>query len=570
MSDDDEVIFEKYSEYSDTSREEQISGPRPNGQGGEIKSEQPPVCPVIKIVAGELPRLVNETEAALIAANSGLYNRSGQIVRIAEIETIAAEVASNNGGKREPRTTKALTIGEQGEHTLLEDASAAACYMRFNGKDKEWHSADPPKIIIKALQGRMTRLKLPLLEGIISSPIIMEDGRLIDKPGYDPGTGLYFDPLGTVFPPIPQNPTIDDAVRALDLLCGLLTGFPFIEDEGASESVALSGLMTAVQRRALDYAFMHSITAPAFGTGKTYLADLFSMIVSGRIAPAISPSSQPEEFEKRLDSALLKGLGVLLIDNVNGLLESDKLAIILSGGAVDIRLFHTQKLVTIVPCSLAVSTGCNLSVIEDLRRRTLLCSLDAKEERPELRKFSKPGPLAVLKADRGKYVAAVLTIVRAFMQVKNRPCATDPINNYERYCAMIRDPLMWLGCADPCATMEKIREQDSRLTTKNAIAALWLAIFEDEEKTAAQVIEEASRRYHDDRLIHREFHTALAEIARDGKALSALRLGNWLGQVKGTVITLGDGNALVRYTFESGLSRTRVMRWKLAEIPKQT
>jgi putative DNA primase/helicase len=130
---------------------------------------------------------------------------------------------------------------------------------------------------------------------------------------------------------------------------------------------------------------------------------------------------------------------------------------------------------------------------------------------------------------------------------------------------MIRDPLMWLGCADPCATMEKIREQDSRLATKNAIAALWLAIFETKEKTAAQVIDEATRRTHDDLLIHREFHTVLAEIARDGKGLSALRLGDWLRQVKGTVITLDTS----RYTFESSLSRTKVTLWRLAEIPKQ-
>jgi hypothetical protein len=413
MNDDEPpVIVTQISDYRDQKRQGGSTGPRLLGGNGKEEN----IKPVIKIVAGELPRLVNETEAALIAANPGLYNRSGQIVRIAEVETIAAEVASDNGKTRKPRTTKALTIVEQSEHTLLEDASAAACYMRFNKNDKEWVSADPPKVIIKALQGRMTRLKFPLLEGIISSPIITQTGRLIDKPGYDAGTGLYFDPLGTVFPPIPQNPTIDDAVRALDLLRGLLKEFPFIEDKGASESVALSGLMTAVQRRALDFAFMHSITAPAFGTGKPYLADLFSMITSGRIAPAISASPHPEEFEKRLDSALLKGFGILLIDNHNELLESDKLAIILSGGAVDIRLFHTQKLVTIVPCTMVASTGCNLAVVEDLRRRTLLCSLDAKEERPELRKFSKPGPLAVLKADRGKFVAAVLTIVRAFMQ----------------------------------------------------------------------------------------------------------------------------------------------------------
>src|SRR5207248_2504186 len=100
--------------------------------------------------------------------------------------------------------------------------------------------------------------------------------------------------------------------------------------------------MTAVLRRALDFAFMHAITAPAFGTGKSYLVDLFSMIASGRIAPVISQAKTPEEFEKRLDSAILKGLGILAIDNVNGLLEGDRLAKILSQSSLEIRLFGTQ------------------------------------------------------------------------------------------------------------------------------------------------------------------------------------------------------------------------------------
>jgi hypothetical protein len=47
--------------------------------------------PIIKIALGELPRLVDETEAAIITANRGLYKREGQIVRVAEIEVIGAD-----------------------------------------------------------------------------------------------------------------------------------------------------------------------------------------------------------------------------------------------------------------------------------------------------------------------------------------------------------------------------------------------------------------------------------------------------------------------------------------------
>jgi putative DNA primase/helicase len=87
---------------------------------------------------------------------------------------------------------------------------------------------------------------------------------------------------------------------ALNLLVGLIKEFPFVDD--ASKAVALSGILTSVARRALDFAFMHAVTAPAFGSGKSYLVDLFCMIATGRPAPAVDQSRNQEEFE--MDSML--------------------------------------------------------------------------------------------------------------------------------------------------------------------------------------------------------------------------------------------------------------------------
>jgi hypothetical protein len=531
------------------------TGPRLVGNGQDEAFK-----PTIKIVAGEIPRIVNETEAALLAADRGLFKRDSQIVRVVEIETIAAD----------ERKTTALAIVPQDEHAILEDASAAADYVKFNKKEKAWLPADVPLPIIKTLRARKSRLRFPLLMGIISAPLILTNGRIIDAPGYDARTGLYFNPLDTVFPPIPASPTEEDAREALNLLGDLLEEFPFIN--GASKAVAMSGFLTAVCRRALDYAPMHGITAPDFGSGKSYLVDLFSMLSTGRLAPVIAFKKDHPEFDTRLESHLLQGLGVFSIDNVNGLLEGARLSQVLSQGAVEIRLFHTQGTVTIAPKSFIAATGVNLHVVDDLRRRTLLCSLDSMEERPELRTFEND-PLSMIKEQRGKYVMAAITIIRAFM-VNERTDQIPPLANYDQWCSMVRDPLLWLGCEDPCATMEEIRKQDSRLAIKTAIAALWLAIFEDKEKTAAAVIEEASRRDHEDKLIHREFHAVSGEIARTGKVLSPLLLGQWLGQVKDSVITLeitsnDQVTQAVRYRFESSLSkRTKIMLWRLAEIPK--
>jgi hypothetical protein len=40
-------------------------------------------------------------------------------------------------------------------------------------------------------------MKLPHLTGVISSPLILPEGRrIISAPGYDNDTGLFFEPLG--------------------------------------------------------------------------------------------------------------------------------------------------------------------------------------------------------------------------------------------------------------------------------------------------------------------------------------------------------------------------------------
>src|SRR4051794_35394665 len=58
----------------------------PGKEGGK------PNLPEIQIVAADLERIVDEAEAALIAADRGLYQRDGDIVRIgdAKIETASS------------------------------------------------------------------------------------------------------------------------------------------------------------------------------------------------------------------------------------------------------------------------------------------------------------------------------------------------------------------------------------------------------------------------------------------------------------------------------------------------
>jgi putative DNA primase/helicase len=53
-------------------------------------------------------------------------------------------------------------------------------------------------------------------------------------------------------------------------------------------SVALSGILTALDRRAMMTAPLHAFTAPAPRTGKSLLVDIASLLATGQLAPVIA------------------------------------------------------------------------------------------------------------------------------------------------------------------------------------------------------------------------------------------------------------------------------------------
>ena len=136
-----------------------------------------------------------------------------------------------------------------------------------------------------------------MLSGIVYTPFLRADGSICEQPGYDSQSGLLFKPDNQSFPPIPQQPSKADALAALDELEQLIKTFPFVAE--ADRAVALSALLTALDRRSMNAAPMHAFTSPTAGTGKSLLVDLCAILATGRPMPVISQGRSEEELEKR-------------------------------------------------------------------------------------------------------------------------------------------------------------------------------------------------------------------------------------------------------------------------------
>jgi putative DNA primase/helicase len=200
----------------------------------------------------------------------------------------------------------------------------------------------------------------PPLLGVISTPTLRPDGSLLDRPGYDPATGLVlFEP--PPMPPIPAEPSKDDALLALKVIDALLAEFPYSDDKAASRSVALSMLMTPVLRAAIGPAVpLHIAKAPAGGTGKSYLADISSGIAVGEPCPVIAVAPNAEETEKRLIGAALTGQAIIAIDNCNGELRSPFLCQAVERPLLQVRALGSSDLARIgnkLPASPTATTS---------------------------------------------------------------------------------------------------------------------------------------------------------------------------------------------------------------------
>jgi hypothetical protein len=500
--------------------------PRTEAKAPELGIPHSDKRTVILLEAGQLHIAASEAEAALITAGLPLYARGGEIVR-----PVIEDVKGFRGRKTKTARLKALNIDSMRDHL-----SRAVQFRKYAGRTTV--DVDPPHQIAATILTRDGDWILPPLSGLITTPTLRPDGSILSTEGYDSATKLLLVAPPTM-PAIPDEPTVDDASAALKCLDALLTEFPFVDQE--SHAVALSALMTPVARGAMQVVPMHVTTAPEAGTGKSYIIDLAAVIATGEVAPVIAAGRNEEETEKRLAAQLLTAQPIVSIDNLNGDLGGDFICQAIERPIIKPRILGRSETRHIENTVTLFGNGNNIRLCGDIVRRVVVCSLDANMERPELRKFTG-NPVATVLADRGKYIAAVLTILRAYL-CAGSPSTCDPFASFEEWSRLIRASLVWLDRADPVATTEKARSDDPTRGNLQAVVAAWQNIFGvgyDQRITAGKLVETALLAGEKEA----DLNKALTAVAtRPGRnEIEPGQLGRWLGRNKGRV----TGNAKIQ------------------------
>lgn len=317
----------------------------------------------------------------------------------------------------------------------------------------------------------------PPVRGVIEAPTFRDDGTLVEERGYDAATRLIHCPEPTLkVPEVPSTPDEEDVGRARDLLSELFCDFPFVDESSYANALGL--LLTPIMRGAIGGPVpMALIDKPQRGTGASLIADVVSLVATGRSAPMTSPPTENAEWGKKV-TALLKGAPTLIVfDNVEKKLTSGSLAAVLTAQIWSDRNLGHSEMLDLPNRATWVATGNNLDVGGDIQRRTYLIRLDAEQSRPfERGGFVHPELKDWVKTNRGELLWALLVLGRAWFVAKRPKGEARPLGSFEDWTRVIGGVLTNAGVS---GFLGNAKELYAELDTDSQELEVFLqAIFE--------------------------------------------------------------------------------------------
>lgn len=428
--------------------------------------------PTIRVVPGEIHRIVDASERELAYARR-FYQRGGLIVTVVT----------------DPQTREAR-VQEISLPALVRALAGAASWEKYDVRSQDWARVDPPPRHAGVLFDSTSYNYLPVLHGLTRQPYLRSDGSLMMTAGYDPASGMFgvFDAREFS---VPESPSREQAEAALGALRDLLTEFKFRCDSDAA--AALSAMLTGAARPILAHAPMYHVRAHVSGSGKSYLCELITAFATPQRGTPTTFPSDNEECRKLLLAELLRAPAVIEFDNLTGdLLAHKSLCTALTSEQMTGRILGLSKTAAVSTRALFLSSGNNVGPILDMARRCITIHLDPGCEVPAARAFKRPDLVHEVLRERGRYVSAALTIMRAWISAGRPKSECIPLSGFGEWSDLCRQPLLWLGVADAAdSVFEAITEDPDRETLGRLLTA-WHSVFANRPAGVREAVTESA------------------------------------------------------------------------------
>lgn len=437
--------------------------------------------PEIKVNNRQLRDITADALEALYKANQPehLFRRSGTLARV---------------GLDEQQRPYTEVLNEAGLRGYLARSANFIRVTSKNNGDNEAINVSPPLDVVRDCLS-LGEWQFPALLGITEAPVMRPDGTVLNKQGYDRVTNLYYYPSPKLkVPSIPDKPTDSEVTAAMELALEPVCDFPF--DSDASRANAIATMFTPILRPMIDGPVPLSIfDKPQAGTGASLLAEVISLIATGRAAAMMTAQKDDEGWRKAITSLLIKGQLVVTIDNIEYDLFTPSLAAILTATSYQDRILGRSEMVILPNRTTWLATGNNIRLRGDLPRRCIWVRMDAKTARPwqrDVSHFKHPRLIEWASTERGNILAAILTITRAWV-VAGRPEAPQGLPNlggYESYCRIVGGVLAYMGVSGFLENLDAMYDEtDTETPQWEGFLDAWQELMGQNPITAAELIE---------------------------------------------------------------------------------
>lgn len=550
--------------------------------GGEDASDPRPVVQL----GAELKANVDAAVGAL-ARDPDLYQRDGALVRMTR-----------------PPGDDAPVIRP---HTLATLRVRLAAHTRFqqwkDGKEAGWSDALPTDHVAKGVLEQAEWPSIRDLAGVVESPFMRPDGTVCTEPGYDPATRFLYVPK-VAFPPVPEAPTQQEACDALRFawveLChdfpyrGM--GYPapdaassdpdgvlrFLEARKSPDAWGIiAAIMTILARPAIGENSIPAIIFDAStpGSGKGLQVDVATTVALGYVPGKLTWPNRGKdtnaEVEKMIQGEARAGAACTILDEITGAFGGAMINNALTGdGWVKCRLMGLGETAKLRWMAVILGAGNNITFADNTHRRILLPRLEPPEENPEEHtgwRHTEPPLKEWARENRPALVAAILTVLRAYV-VAGKPDPGQPLmGSYAAWSALVPRAIMWAGGGDVLGCRPTV-DPEARNEERDAMAAIMASMAMVAPAEGITVGRYLDALYSADRLRgehdrapdgHDDAREAIEGLtgSKPGYRPEAKRLGDrlkvWRKRPIGT-----------RQFDHVGFDRTKVARWGVVQVRK--
>lgn len=483
---------------------------------------------------------VNDQAIRALASDPNLFHRGGRLITI---------IRDNHPNRRIKRVGNPIRMVNIAEPSIRERLTKYAKWweLKQTKNGEELKTGRPPSWCTSAIMCREEYPDLRYLEAVIEAPTLRADWSVLQQPGYDEQSGLFYEP-SCEFPLVPDAVSHDEARAAAAELLELVCDFPFYEvkDDGglAHRAAWLSSVLTPLARQIVDWAVpLFMVTANTAASGKSKLVDIAAILTTGRDAPRSPYFDDEAEIKKSITAIAIEGDRIVLFDNIpnGGNFGGAALDTLLTGITWKDRILGESRRTGELPMTTVwYATGNNTTLKGDMLRRVINVRLLSPEERPEQRDdFKIKELLKHVHQHRGQLVVAALKILRGYDQA-GRPQAKLTSMDYQSWSRSIRQAIYWATGADPCWTRDALIEDDPKTNQLKAFVNGWAELPKASEGlTAASALKILKNSDWEDRF--EILRSVMHDVSKDGNLPNSKMLGVWLRPFKGRVI---DGKIL--------------------------